>query len=256
MSATSPTSGPITAQKSTLHKTVGKTLVVTVRDALRNQIEGGVYQPGNRLPSEAQLTREFAVSRTVVREAIAALRADRLVEPRQGAGIFVLDPPETLDLPFQNIDFVRISSMIELLELRTAVEVEAAALAATRRSPSQEEKIIECSRNLGALAQAGEPTSTADFTLHLAIADATNNPRFREFLSMIGPSVIPRRALNEGTNERASQAYLKTIDEEHERIVSAILEGDEAAARDAMRHHLKGSQSRYRALLRAPAASE
>ncbi|WP_234990362.1 FadR/GntR family transcriptional regulator [Aquimixticola soesokkakensis] len=239
-----------TSNKSTPHKTAGKTLVVTVRDALRAQIESGTYQPGNRLPSEAQLTREFDVSRTVVREAIAALRADRLVEPRQGAGIFVLDPPQSHDLPFQNIDFVRISSMIELLELRTAVEVEAAALAATRRSPSQEENIIDCYRDLGNLAKAGAPTSQADFALHLAIADATNNPRFREFLSMIGPSVIPRRALNEGTNERASQTYLKVIDAEHEQIVAAILEGNEAAARDAMRHHLKGSQSRYRALLR------
>ena len=98
----------------------GRTLVETVRDALRQQIAAGTYPPGSRLPSEAQMTRDFEVSRTVVREAVASLRADGLVEPRQGAGVFVLAPPAPVDLPFQNIDFVRISSMIELLELRTA----------------------------------------------------------------------------------------------------------------------------------------
>lgn len=107
----------------------GRTLVETVRDALREQIAAGAYSPGSRLPSEAQMTKEFGVSRTVIREAVASLRADGLVAPHQGAGFFVPAPPAPVELPFQNIDFVRISSMIELLELRTAVVAEAAALA-------------------------------------------------------------------------------------------------------------------------------
>ncbi len=233
-------------------KPKGRTLVGNVRDALKAQIDGGRYKPGDRLPSEAQLTKEFAVSRTVVREAIASLRADRLLEPRQGAGVFVLEAPKIVDLPFQNIDFVRVSSMIEMLELRTAVEVEAAGLAAQRRSPSQEERIVECYRTIAALAKEGKPTTDADFDFHLAIADATNNPRFREFLVMIGPSVIPRRALGTSSADPATTGYLEVLDKEHEEIVSAILDGDEAGARNAMLRHLKGSQSRYRSLLRSP----
>ena len=99
---------------------------------------GGQFPPGSRLPSEAQLTEAHGVSRTVVREAIAALRADRLVEARQGAGVFVLEAevPAPTPLFLRNIDHERVSSMIELLELRTAVEVEAAGLAALRRSPA------------------------------------------------------------------------------------------------------------------------
>ena len=76
------------------------------------------------------------MSRTVVREAIASLRADRLVEAKQGAGVFVLEPQAVVQSPLlslQNIDPERVSSMIEVLELRTAVEVEAAGLAALRR---------------------------------------------------------------------------------------------------------------------------
>ncbi|WP_417721787.1 FadR/GntR family transcriptional regulator [Salipiger sp.] len=229
----------------------GGTLVQTVRDSLREQIEAGAYKPGSRLPSEAQMTREFSVSRTVVREAVAALRADGLVEPRQGAGVFVLDPPAPVDLPFQKINFVRISSMIELLELRTAVEVEAAGLAAQRRSPAQEETLIGRLHEVSRAAAAGEPTMEADFALHLAIAEATNNPRFGEFLSMIGSSLIPRRALSNSDAETAPRAYLDVISAEHDAIVTAIVERDEEAARAAMRKHLKGSQTRYRALLRS-----
>ena len=229
----------------------GRTLVETVREALRDQISSGSYPPGTRLPSEAQMTQEFGVSRTVIREAIASLRADGLVEPRQGAGVFVLAPPAPVELPFQNIDFVRISSMIELLELRTAVEAEAAALAAQRRSPAQEERIIGCLREVDRAAHAGELTVEADFALHLAIAEATNNPRFGDFLSMIGSNLIPRKVLTESESEPVPREYLDVISAEHHKIVNAILDGDDDAARAAMRQHLKGSQARYRALLRA-----
>ena len=222
-----------------------------MRDALREQIAAGAYPPGSRLPSEAQMTKEFGVSRTVIREAVASLRADGLVAPRQGAGVFVLAPPAPVELPFQNIDFLRISSMIELLELRTAVETEAAALAAQRRSPAQEEKLIGCLREVDRAANAGELTVEADFALHLAIAEATNNPRFGDFLSMIGSNLIPRKALADSETEPVAREYLDVISAEHQQIVGAILDGDEDAARATMRQHLKGSQARYRALLRS-----
>ena len=232
-------------------RTAGRTLVQHVRDALRDQIEQGGFAPGTRLPSEAQMTRDFDVSRTVIREAVASLRADGLVEARQGAGVFVLNPPTPVSAPFQNIDFVRISSMIEVLELRTAVEVEAAALAAQRRSPAQEEKLMDCLADIARVSRTGDATMQADFALHLAIADAANNPRFGEFLSMLGPSLIPRSALTDTPSEPSPQAYLDKIAAEHDAIVGAIIDGNEDAARAAMRTHLKGSQTRYRALLRA-----
>lgn len=224
--------------------------MASLRETLRAKIESGQYPPGDRLPSEAQLTREHAVSRTVVREAIAALRADGLVEPRQGSGVYVLEPAEPVSAPFTNIDNARLSSMIELLELRTAVEVEAAGLAAQRRSPAQEEKIIDAQRTVTALNSSGQPSTEADFALHLAIAEATNNPRFAEFLQMIGPNSIPRRALDAGDPQAVSESYISMINTEHDSIVTAIMNGDETAAREAMRQHLKGSQQRYRALLR------
>ncbi|WP_126979294.1 FadR/GntR family transcriptional regulator [Frigidibacter oleivorans] len=229
----------------------GGTLVIRLRDAIRGEIEKGRYRPGDRLPSEAQMTQEFGVSRTVVREAVAALRSEGLVEARQGAGVFVLDPPPAAEAPFRNLDLDRVSSLVEMLELRTAVEGDAAGLAALRRSPAQEERIVECHRDLMRRARAGEPTADADFALHLAIADASNNPRFRDFLAFMGSNVIPRRAVVEGDDSPVPADYHALLNDEHEAIVAAILDGDEDRARDAMRRHLKNSQARYRAVLRA-----
>ena len=208
-------------------------------------------EPGTRLPSEAQLCRDHKVSRTVVREAVAALRADGLVVSRQGAGVFVLKQEPPPELPFRDIQYDRISSMIEVLEIRTAVEVEAAGLAARRRSPQQEETIVEALRALRAEREAGRPTSAADFDLHLAIAAATNNPRFGEFLFLLGNGMIPRVALRAEGSGPVSGKYFAKIDQEHQMIVNAILEGGGEAARIAMQEHLEGSQARYRALLRA-----
>lgn len=224
-------------------------LVMRVSNILRQQIQSGEFKPGERLPSEAKLTLGHGVSRTVVREAIAALRSDGLVEARQGSGVFVLDAPQPEIMPFQNLNYERISSVIELLELRTGVEVEAAGLAALRRSPHQEENIINCHREILARLDRKEPTTAADFALHLSIADAANNPRFREFLSMVGSGVIPRAALQTG-QDASSENYIAKLHEEHSAIIEAISNGDEDGARDAMRRHLKGSQRRYRRILR------
>lgn len=227
-----------------------RNLVGMVAEQLQSEILGGALAPGDKLPSEAGLTQRFGVSRTVIREAIASLRADGLVEPRHGVGVFILKREAEPSIPFQSIETARISSVIEALELRAAVEIEAAGLAATRRSPAQEQAILERYDDLAMLIAEGKPTTAADFAFHLAVADATNNPRFREFLEIMGRNVIPRASLQEGLAERAETGYLEQIQAEHKRIADAISARDEEAARDAVRLHLKGSLERYRQMIR------
>ncbi|TPW29975.1 FadR family transcriptional regulator [Pararhizobium mangrovi] len=227
-----------------------KSLVARVSAELRDAVRSGALAPGDRLPSEAGLTQQYAVSRTVVREAIASLRADGLVEPRHGVGVFVLEPKE-VETGFKPVDRARISSMIELLELRAAVEIEAAGLAAERRSPAQEEAVFECFDDLERLIAAGEPTVSADLAFHLAIADATSNPRFREFLSMMGEHLIPRSTIADAGRREGPDGYLEQIQQEHRKIALTISERDADAARQAVRIHLKGSQDRYRRMIRS-----
>ena len=77
------------------------TLVAQVSAALREKILAEGLKPGDKLPSEARIAEDFGVSRTVVREAVAALRADGLVEPRRGAGVLSLSQRRRLYRHFE-----------------------------------------------------------------------------------------------------------------------------------------------------------
>lgn len=213
---------------------------------LRRAITEGDIAIGDRLPSEAALTREHGVSRPVVREAIAALRSEGLVEARKGAGVYVIACEGRTSLPFSAIDADKLSSIVELLEFRIGVETEGAGLAAARKSPAQEIAIFEALDAIDAASRTGEPTGPADFAFHRAVALAANNPRFVQFLDMLGDMAIPRIGL--GTNVALDPRYDKVLHNEHARIADAISRGAEADARATMRVHLESSLRRYRAL--------
>ena len=118
-----------------------RSLTEHVRETLAEQIASGQFQPGEQLPTERELIADFGVSRTVVRDAVSRLRAQGLVESRQGAGVFVRDPAEPL-VRARTV-FATLSSIIETLEVRTALEIEASRLAAVRGSPAQLTEICE-----------------------------------------------------------------------------------------------------------------
>ncbi|HCD82586.1 MAG TPA: FadR family transcriptional regulator [Agrobacterium sp.] len=234
----------------------GVSLAAKISSALRRGLSEGVFRPGDRLPSESALTREYSVSRTVVREAIAILRADGLVEARKGAGVFAVEVKPAKEVPFNDLAVGRISSVIELLELRTVFEVESAGLAASRRSAVQVEAIVDAHRRVGDCLAAGLPTRDADFEFHLAIAQATQNRRFPEFLQLIRSGIIPRGELQGAAPGSRPKDYNLHLQEEHARIVDAIIEGDADAARQYMAAHLRGSLERYKVLLRSRTAAE
>ncbi|MBA4774668.1 MULTISPECIES: FadR/GntR family transcriptional regulator [Agrobacterium] len=234
----------------------GVSLAAKISSALRRDLSEGVFRPGDRLPSESELTREYSVSRTVVREAIAILRADGLVEARKGAGVFAVEVKPAKELPFNDLAVGRISSVIELLELRTVFEVESAGLAASRRSAVQVEAIVDAHRRVGDCLAAGLPTRDADFEFHLAIAQATQNRRFPEFLQLIRTGIIPRGELQGAAPGSRPKDYNLHLQEEHARIVDAIIEGDADGARQYMAAHLRGSLERYKVLLRSRTAAE
>jgi GntR family transcriptional repressor for pyruvate dehydrogenase complex len=162
-----------------------------VAQSLRAQILAGDFAVGEKLPTETRMTEIFGVSRTVVREAIAALAADRLVEPRHGAGVFVLDNA-TLKIGAISADIGnKISQAINVLEVRMGIEIESAGLAAQRRNAAQEARVQEAFFEFERLLQAGEPTGKADFAFHREIASATNNPFYVEILDALGDRTIP-----------------------------------------------------------------
>lgn len=218
---------------------------------LRKRISTGEYRAGAKLPTESQMTTIFGVSRTVVREAIAALSADGLVQSRQGAGVFVVASAAS---PFTAIGADtsnKISVAINVLEVRMGIEIEAAGLAAVRRSASQEAAIQEAWNEFERLLKLGTPTGKTDFAFHRAVAAATNNPFYIEVLDGLGSRTIPCDVASPwGTESVLTYEYQAGLQREHLAILKAISAQDADAAREAMRQHLSLSQQRYRNRLR------
>ncbi|PLP55814.1 FadR family transcriptional regulator [Mesorhizobium loti] len=213
---------------------------------LRAQIVGGQIMPGQKLPTEGQMTETFGVSRTVIREAMASLAADGLVESRQGAGVFVLEHPALTFSSFSQ-EIKKVSQAINVLEVRMGIEIESAGLAAMRRNAAQEALIQEAFFEFDRLLHLGEPTGKADFAFHREIASATNNPFYVEILDALGDRTIPcDRASPWYSVEVLSPEYLTGLQREHLLILQAISAGDPDAARAAMRAHLLAAQDRYR----------
>ena len=199
---------------------------------------------------------EFGVSRTVIREAISGLKADSLLASRQGSGVYVLPPPQqSSTLALLSEDPATISSVIESLELRTAVETEAAQLAARRCSPAQEEELYTRYNAFRKKVEAGEISEDEDFAFHVAIAEATNNKRFVEFLTLIGRKTIPRSQLRVEANLPLDRSTEERILIEHKTIMEAIVDHNPEAARIAMHNHLTKGGERYRSLARLAQSS-
>lgn len=221
-----------------------------VIDTLRQRINSGEYRAGGKLPTESQMTAIFGVSRTVVREAIAALAADGMVQARQGAGVFVAANAAS---PFNAIGLQKsgkISVALNVLEVRMGIEIEAAGLAAMRRSASQDAAIQEAWNEFNRLLKLGTPTGKTDFAFHRAIAAATNNPLYIEVLDGLGSRTIPCDVASPwGTESVLTYHYQEGLQREHHAILQAISAQDAPGAREAMRQHLSLSQERYRTRL-------
>lgn len=230
----------------------GGYLAEEVERDLRAAIGDGTYQVGDKLPTESALGVQYQVSRTVVREAIAGLRAAGLVMSRRGSGVFVTAPeaPASPAGLFLTGSEEGASQVIDQLELRAAVEVQSARLAATRASIGQVEALFDLHRAFTRKIAGESDVGPEDYAFHIGIARATNNAMFERFLEQIGPAVIPRMNLRPAVGTDAYASYMSQLAREHEAILLAIDARDSEAAGAAMEAHLMGSLKRYRELSR------
>ena len=157
---------------------------------------------------------------------------------RQGVGAFVANVARR---PFR-IDLDGLHSLREVLdvmELRTGMEVEAAGLAAERATPVQIHKIDDAYAAIDRAIARGKSAVDEDFAFHCSIADAAGNPQFLRFLDYLGRHIIPRQSIRVSAPQMTdSGAYLRTIQKEHRDILDAIQASAPTKARAAMRRHL------------------
>ncbi len=210
---------------------------------LKDKILAGDLAPGAKLPSETELVEEYAVSRTVVREAVTRLRAEGLVETQQGRGSFVLAVPETSSFSVEASAIRTNADVMAMLDFRIGVESEAAGLAARDHTDADVSAIEEA---MAGFVRAGhEGAVEADFAFHLAIARATRNRFYVDLLASLGPMMImlPRTRLGDAYS-MTDASHVERVQREHDNVAVAVLAGDVETARAAMRLHLGNTRRR------------
>jgi GntR family transcriptional repressor for pyruvate dehydrogenase complex len=214
------------------NKFIQKDIISKIRDLINKKN----LEPGDKLPSERQLSEKFGVSRSNVREAIQKLEFYGLLKSIPQSGTFVA-----------NIGAIAMNGMIEdilrleepdfksLVETRILLELKTARLAALRRS---EEDLIEMRNNLDAYNEKvlkGEDAVQEDLLFHLAIAKAAGNSTLNTFMLIITPGIITNFEKYHVCDKNQPVIGIK----EHEAVFESIKNKDPEAARQKMKDHFK-----------------
>ena len=206
------------------------------------QVEDGTMVPGDRLPTERQLSEAHGVSRTVVREAVHQLKSRGLLRSRQGSGVFVAPPALNQALAFDTSVLGSMAAVVQIVEVRRALEGEIAALAAERASRSQIATLRRSLAAIEAAVAAGRDGVAEDLAFHHAIAQASGNPQFSRLLGFLEQYLREAMRVTRG-NEARYEGFMDEVRTEHRAIVEAIAAHDVAAARcRATEHMLRAAQ--------------
>jgi DNA-binding FadR family transcriptional regulator len=214
-------------------------------------IEGGQLLPGDRLPTEADLSKRFGVARTVVREAISLLRYDGIVDSRRGVGAFVTDSSQRSSFRISPACFEKRKQIVQLLELRTGVQAGASALAANTRTAEQMALIDATYLRMSAADAQGpsvalEERVDTELLLYRHITEASNNPYYTEVVAMIEAN-IQNNLRSAFLKNAATSEFGPTIMQEHHAVIEALRAGDMEAARKATRTRFERAASRLAA---------
>ena len=223
--------------------TSGARLSDQVAQQLAAEIRAGRLAPSAKLPPEARLVEQFAVSRTVVREAVSRLKSLGLVVSRQGSGVYVNANVPFVPLNFDARHAGSKEAVIQMVEVRRALEAEVAALAATRRSADDVKRVRRAVAALDQAVQAGGDGVDEDVQFHRAIAEAARNPFLISTLNYLAQFLRGATQVTRA-NEARRADFAAQVKAEHTAIASAIEAGDAPKARQAAARHMVNAARR------------
>jgi GntR family transcriptional repressor for pyruvate dehydrogenase complex len=218
-------------------------LVELAVSQLREQVLSGQWPVGGRLPAETELAQGLEVGRSTVREAVRALVHAGLLETRQGSGTFVRSLSPGADWEPR----LRRAAVLEAYEVREALEVQAARLAASRRTEADVEALHACLAERDRTRGAGDDARfvEADLAFHRAVVAAAHNPLLAEMFDSF--AAVLREALITIRSDQAVQSA--GSDAAHARLAAAIEAGDAAAAAEATHDHIDPTAANLRSLI-------
>ncbi|CAN5404491.1 FadR/GntR family transcriptional regulator [soil metagenome] len=200
-------------------------------------LNGALSDRDKRLPGELELARQFNVSRPVLRQALARLRADGRIYSRKGSGHYVGEPsPLIQDLRFGSL--ASIPDMQSFLEFRLTIETECTGRAALHRSPSGRQEIRLRRKAFERAIASGQSAVEEDLAFHNAIAQASGNRFFAITLASLSEQTRFGIRLVRDLSVRPIANRLAEVCTEHAAIEAAIDARDAPAARAAMTAHL------------------
>jgi DNA-binding FadR family transcriptional regulator len=207
-------------------------------DVLAARIAAGEWPVGSPLPGEHALATELGVGRSTVREAVRALAARGLVRARQGAGVFVTATTPTPDWD----DLLVRTRVADVVEARVAIEVQAARLAAARRTPADVDALraaleVRHEAEVAAAVDDGAYVD-ADLGFHAAVVEASHNPVLVELFAAFAPRV--RTAMLELLALAGMGSPHHHDQDAHVAIARAVEEREPDVAAAAASEHLHG----------------
>jgi DNA-binding FadR family transcriptional regulator len=201
----------------------------------------GGLPDGERLPSETDFVDMFKLSRASIREALARLRAEGMVRSRKGSGSFAVRDAMPQMVRLSAIENMR--DLVEWHEVRLALESEAAALAADRRTEDDLERLRHCQAELiGKLATSH--ADSEDVAFHAALATCAHNPKLSDALGRLTTHIFNWSSLSAERGFLTLAERRELISLEHGAIVAAVAARDSDRARTEIRRHLLNGRAR------------
>jgi GntR family transcriptional repressor for pyruvate dehydrogenase complex len=226
--------------------TSGARLSDQVAQQLAEGISAGRLSAGEKLPPEARLAEQFQVSRTVLREAVSRLKSLGLLDSRQGSGVFVSASPPHSPLNFDARDTASREAVVQMAEVRRALEAEVAALAAQRRTAGDVKRLKQAVSALDKAVGAGGDGVEEDLRFHRALADAAHNPFLIGTLDYLAQFMRGAIGVTRA-NEARRADFAAQVRQEHQAVVRAIEAADAVAARRAAAAHMDNAIVRIQA---------
>jgi DNA-binding FadR family transcriptional regulator len=205
--------------------------------AIRQEIHDMGWPIGDVLGNEPALLDRYGISRPVFREAVRILEHHGVARMRQGPGgglvITAPDPGRVVDALALYLEYLKVG-VADMFEVRTALEVRCAELAASRTGPSAEKLLRDAIEVERAAATQG-PDAHAD--LHVVLAEAAGNRLIAMFIAAFARLTVFRSSSGAYEDPAAlGRAALAA----HEKIIASVLRGDTSLARHRMLRHLQG----------------
>ena len=208
------------------------------------RVNDGALAPGERLPTEQQLAATHGVSRTVVREAVHQLKSQGLLRSRQGSGVFVTEGAAHQPLNFDAAVLDSLDAVVQVVEVRRALEGEIAALAAERATQGAGRRACAARcKAIDAAAAAGDDGVAEDLAFHRAIGEATGNPQFSRLLGFLEQYLREAMRVTRG-NEARRLDFAQAVRANTARSSTPSPARDAAAARRAALRHMQRTADR------------